>query len=53
MLKSFWVMGIVTKGRMAYWRFLTTALFRHPRQIGVAITMVIMGHHYRRVAADL
>lgn len=52
-LKSFWVMGIVTKGRRAYWRFLTTALFRHPNQFGVAFTLVILGHHYRRVAANL
>jgi radical SAM superfamily enzyme YgiQ (UPF0313 family) len=52
-LKSFWVMGIVTKGRMAYWRFLTTVLLKHPGQIGVAFTMVILGHHYRRVAAGL
>jgi radical SAM superfamily enzyme YgiQ (UPF0313 family) len=52
-LKSFWVMGIVNKGRVAYWRFLTTVLFRHPSQIGVAFSLVIMGHHYRRVAAEL
>ncbi len=51
--KTFWVLGLMTKGRRAYWRFLTTALVRHPRQIGVALTMVIMGHHYRRVAASL
>jgi radical SAM superfamily enzyme YgiQ (UPF0313 family) len=51
--KTFWVMGLMTKGRRAYWRFLTTALVRHPGQIGLALTMVIMGHHYRRVAASL
>ena len=52
-LRSFWVMGVVHKGRLAYWRFMTTALFRHPGQIGVAFTLVIMGHHYRLVAEGL
>ncbi len=52
-LKSFWVMGVIHNGRVAYWRFLTTALLRHPNQIGVAITLAIMGHHFRRVAAGL
>ena len=52
-LKSFWLMGIVHRGRYAYWRFLTTTMVRHPQQIGVAITMAITGHHFRRVAEGL
>jgi radical SAM superfamily enzyme YgiQ (UPF0313 family) len=52
-LRSFWVQGVATPGRRAYWRFLATALYRYPGQFGVAITLVIMGHHYRRVAAGL
>ena len=32
---------------------MTTALFKHPGQIGVAFTLVIMGHHYRLVAEEL
>ena len=52
-LRSFWVQGVATPGRRAYWRFLATALYRYPGQFGVAITLVIMGHHFRRVAAGL
>jgi len=48
--KSLWLMGVIHRGRRAYWRFLTTTLMRHPSQIGVAITLAIMGHHFRRVA---
>jgi hypothetical protein len=48
-----WVIGVVSRGRRAYWRFLVTTLVRHPRQIGVAVTLAIMGHHYRAVAAGL
>lgn len=50
---SMWVIGVVHRGRRAYWRFLATTLLRHPRQVGVAVTMTIMGHHYRVVAAAL
>ena len=28
-------------------------LVRRPRQIGIVVTLAIMGHHYRRVAAGL
>ena len=52
-LRSCWLMGIVHRGRYAYWRLLTTTMLRHPRQIGVAITLAIAGHHFRRVAAGL
>ncbi|MFN2371908.1 MAG: B12-binding domain-containing radical SAM protein [Candidatus Krumholzibacteriia bacterium] len=50
---SIWVMGVVCRGRRAYWHFLVTTLVRHPRQIGVAVSLAIMGHHYRAVAAGL
>jgi len=52
-LKSFWLIGLVHSGRRAYWRFLTTTLLRHPQQIGVAITLAITGHHFRKVAQGL
>lgn len=51
--KSLWLMGIVHRGRFAYWRFLAMTLSRHPRQIGVALTLAITGHHFRRVAERL
>ena len=46
-------MGIMHRGRFAYWRFLGSTLARHPDQIGVAMTLAIMGHHFRLVAAGL
>lgn len=51
--RSVWVMGIRHRGRRAYWGFLATTLARHPNQFGVAMTMAIMGHHFRIVAAGL
>ncbi|MBU0741528.1 DUF4070 domain-containing protein [bacterium] len=51
--KSFWIIGVIHRGRRAYWHFLAATLVRHPGQIGVAITLAITGHHFRLVAAGL
>jgi radical SAM superfamily enzyme YgiQ (UPF0313 family) len=53
LFRSFWLMGVVHRGRRAYWRLLASTLVRHPRQVGIAVTLAIMGHHYRTVAAEL
>ncbi len=50
---SLWIMGVRHRGRRAFWGFLATTLARHPGQFGVAMTMAIMGHHFRIVAAGL
>lgn len=50
---SVWVMGVAHRGRRAYWRFLASTIARHPDQLGVALTLAIMGHHFRIVAAGL
>ena len=53
LLKSLWVMGIVHRGRRAYWRFFASTLMQHPAQFGLAITLAIYGHHFRQVAKTL
>jgi radical SAM superfamily enzyme YgiQ (UPF0313 family) len=52
-VKSFWYMGVRHRGRRAYWGLLAGTLLRRPRQLGVALSLAIMGHHYRQVAAGL
>lgn len=51
--KSMWLVGLVHRGRRAYWRLMASTLLRHPGQMGVAITLVITGHHFRQVARGL
>lgn len=51
--KSIWFIGMRSKGRRAYWSFMARTLVHHPSQVGVAMTLAIMGHHYRQVAAGL
>jgi len=51
--KSFWLLGLWHRGRLAYWRFVVGTLFSRPRKFRTAIELAIIGHHFRRVAADL
>ncbi len=53
LLKSLWVMGIVHRGRRAYWCFLASTLVRRPAHFGLAVTLAIYGHHFRAVAKGL
>ncbi len=52
-VKSFWLLGIWYRGRVAYWRFFWSTLLKRPAQFRAAIELAIMGHHFRRVAKGL
>jgi hypothetical protein len=38
--------GVISRYRVAYWRFLGKTFFRAPRHLGLAVTLAIMGHHF-------
>jgi radical SAM superfamily enzyme YgiQ (UPF0313 family) len=50
---SLWVMGVLHRGRRAFWKYLATVLVRYPRKLPPAIQLAIHGYHYRRVAEEL
>jgi len=52
-LKSFWLLGVWYRGRVAYWRFFWSTLLRRPAQLRSAIELAIIGYHFRRVANGL
>jgi radical SAM superfamily enzyme YgiQ (UPF0313 family) len=52
-LKSFWLLGVWYRGRVAYWRFFWSTLLRRPRHFRRAIEFAIVGYHFRRVARQL
>ncbi len=52
-MKSFWLLGIWYRGRVAYWRFFWSTLLRRPGQFRRAIEFAIVGYHFRRVAGLL
>jgi hypothetical protein len=42
-------LGIIGRGRWHYWKLLTWTIFRRPRQVPLAVTLMICGYHFRRV----
>jgi hypothetical protein len=42
-------LGILGRERFEYWRLLLWTLMRRPRQLPLAITLSIYGHHFRRI----
>jgi radical SAM superfamily enzyme YgiQ (UPF0313 family) len=52
-VKSFWLLGVWYRGRVAYWRFFWSTLLRRPRHFRRAIEFAIVGYHFRRVARQL
>ena len=51
-VKSFWLLGIWYRGRVAYWRFFWSTLLRRPHQFRRAVEFAIIGYHFRRVAQE-
>jgi radical SAM superfamily enzyme YgiQ (UPF0313 family) len=51
-VKSFWLLGIWYRGRVAYWRFFWSTLLRRPSKFRQAIEFAILGYHFRRIAQE-
>ncbi len=51
--RSLWVLGVRTRGRRAYWKYVARSLLFYPRAFGEAMNLAITGHHFRKVAAEL
>jgi radical SAM superfamily enzyme YgiQ (UPF0313 family) len=52
-LRSLWLLGVRTRGRREYWKYLVKSLLLHPRAFGEAVDLAITGYHFRKVAATL
>jgi len=53
LFKSFWRLGLRSRGRREYWRFLGHTLVKHPRGLATAVSLTIYGHHFRTVAESI
>lgn len=51
--QSLWIMGVWTRGRREYWKFVTKSLLFHRRTFSLAMRLAIVGIHFRKVAANL
>jgi radical SAM superfamily enzyme YgiQ (UPF0313 family) len=52
-IRSLWIMGVWTRGRREYWKFLIRTLIYRRDAFAEAVTLAIYGYHFRRVAATL
>jgi radical SAM superfamily enzyme YgiQ (UPF0313 family) len=50
LLRSFYRLGLVGKGRLGYWKLLLWTQFRHPRLVSQAVILAIYGYHFRKVS---
>jgi len=48
-LRAFWRLGVVERGRRFFWRLVFHVLHKHPEKAGTAFRMAIYGFHYRKV----
>lgn len=51
--RSLWIMGVWTRGRREYWKYVTKSLLFHRRSFSQAMRIAIVGMHFRRIAASL
>jgi radical SAM superfamily enzyme YgiQ (UPF0313 family) len=49
LFRSFWILGVLEKGRRYYWKLIFLSVFRYPRKFPLAVTMAIYGFHFRKV----
>jgi radical SAM superfamily enzyme YgiQ (UPF0313 family) len=46
-------MGVFSRDRWSYWRFLLQAATRYRNNFGLAMTLAVMGHHFRIMTARM
>jgi radical SAM superfamily enzyme YgiQ (UPF0313 family) len=51
--RTLWMMGVLHRGRRAFWKYLATILVRYPNKLPKAIALAIHGFHFRTVAQRL
>ncbi|MCF7863654.1 MAG: DUF4070 domain-containing protein, partial [Kiritimatiellales bacterium] len=49
LFRAFYLLGIVGKERVQYWKLMLWTQFRHPRLVPKAIMLAIYGYHFRKV----
>jgi radical SAM superfamily enzyme YgiQ (UPF0313 family) len=52
LFRTVWRMGVKAPYRLAFWRFLATVLWRHPRFIARAVSQAVNGEHVIRFTSE-
>jgi hypothetical protein len=48
-VRSLYRLGVFGRERFQYWKLLTWTALRRPRLLGDAVSLAILGYHYRKV----
>jgi radical SAM superfamily enzyme YgiQ (UPF0313 family) len=50
LFKSMWILGVLDKGRVRFWRFILGVLVRRPKLFPLSLILSAYGFHFRKVA---
>lgn len=53
LIKSFWKLGIIEKGRIYFWRLFFLGLFKYRQNFSVVLTLAIYGFHFRQIVRSV
>ncbi|HEX9896166.1 MAG TPA: B12-binding domain-containing radical SAM protein [Dehalococcoidales bacterium] len=53
LVRSFWILGVVDKGRKYFWRFILPVLFKRPKFFPLSLILSVYGLHFRKVCEKL
>jgi hypothetical protein len=45
-----WILGVMDKGRMRFWKFILTVLVKRPKFFPLSLILAAYGFHFRKVA---
>ncbi len=52
-VKLLWLIGVLEEGRKYFWQTLVFSFFKYPKKFSLAMTLVVYGYHFRRIAATI
>ncbi|MBN1407719.1 MAG: B12-binding domain-containing radical SAM protein [Calditrichaceae bacterium] len=53
LFKSMFILGMLERGRIYYWKLFFFTLTKHPEKFALSITMAIYGFHFRKVIQSI
>ncbi|NQT24271.1 B12-binding domain-containing radical SAM protein [candidate division KSB1 bacterium] len=53
LFKSMWILGVLEKGKLYYWRLFLYSLFKCPEKFPLTITLAIYGFHFRKIVEHI
>jgi radical SAM superfamily enzyme YgiQ (UPF0313 family) len=53
LVRGFWILGVVDKGRKYFWRFIIPILFKRPKFFPLSLILSVYGLHFRKVCEKL